>query len=190
MTDDEIRRVDDSQRYNSLSYGVDIINSLYEYSTTHSPKGLMRDLCKALDVDGYYRHIEDAFSLTSAKSPLSVYKLRLRLKLKEISTLADEGADVAYDWAVMAHMRSKRGTEFFRLQAFREQIAELAICEIDADNLIGELFGRKVRVDAYLHYLHGRIGLMPSYFTTQTKQYYAEAIKAAAARGRLRMRKK
>lgn len=179
--DDRTRYYDELEHYNSLSVDVDVINALYTYSQTARPKALMLDLCNALEVDGYYRQIDDAFALTALKSPLSVYQLRLRLKLGTISTLANDYWMSAYEWSRSVHLRSKRGYEFFKLQEFRDRMSRIKLCESDIACLLDELHGLATHSTYFMPYVHGKLGTMPSYFSGSTVRLYAEELTNAAA---------
>lgn len=183
MTDhDSVQFCRERDHYNSLSHSADIVNALYLYSQTGSPKLLMRDLCEALEIDGYYNLIDDAFKLTSPRSPVSVYHLRVRLKLNHISDLAATDWMTACDWATQVHLRSTSGYEFFKLQQFRSNLAGLHMCRADADLLLAELNGPIVTRDPFFLFIRSKLGFMPSYFSVATKRLYAEALNAAVAR--------
>lgn len=166
------------EQYGALSNKVDIINALYNYSQLHKPVGIMKDLCDALEVDGYYKIIDDAFMLTQLKAPVSQHELRVRLKLKNISTLADDQWLTAYCWSVIEHSKSKAGIEFFSLQRFRANIRRVAITDDDAAILISEL--RNVHTtknqNDYSAFLHYCLGFMPSYFSEEVKAFYEAEI--------------
>ena len=180
MTEDDLCRIaSERDHYYSLSYGVDIINALYSYAQLHQPKGIMRDLCEALNVDGYYVAIDDAFKLTPLKSPLSLFRLRVRVKLGEISTLAKDEWETAYQWAQAEHIHSRSGLEFFKLQQFREAVRNVRLCYSDSVALIAELNGDYNVKNSYLPFLRSRLGYMPSHFSAVTKGYYAKAITGA-----------
>lgn len=184
MNESEIvRYYEERDRFQSLSFNVDIINALYVLSQSGSQKRLMLDLCNALDVDGYYNLIDDAFKLTSFESPLSVYHLRVKLMLGRISTYASTDWETAVEWATRVHMRSTNGYEFFRLQQFREKITNVTLLPEDGESLIAELQGRSFVGDQYfMSFVHGQLGLMPAYFSSRTKQLYAKEIAAAVKR--------
>ncbi len=171
------------ERYDKLSRNTDIINSLYNYSQLHQPTGIMKDLCDALEVDGGYRFIDDAFKLTSFKAKITQYELRVRLKLNMLTTLADKEWRTAFNWAVSAHKKSRVGFEYFAWQKFRTEVEYAYITEHDLLALIRELDrgpSTALRLPNYIDYLHYRIGHMPYFFSTATKRLYKEALYARA----------
>lgn len=165
--------------YDRLSGKTDIVNALYNYSQLHQPVGIMKDLCDALEVDGGYRFIDDAFRLTSFKAKITQYELRVRLKLNMLTTLADKEWRTAFNWAVRAHKNSRVGFEYFAWQKFRVDVEYVYITKQDLLVLIQELNrgpSTAQRLPSYIDYLHYRIGYMPYFFSTETKRLYKEAL--------------
>lgn len=168
----------DEEHYKKLPVGIDVVNVLYTYAQERQPHGIMKDLCDALAIDGYYRVIDDAFALTSFKTSLNVYRLRMRLKLAAITTLADQW-EVAFEWAKATHSCSRNGLEFFRLQQLRADLPTVAVFYQEARMLLSELFSASAVDRGYLTFLHFQLGYMPTYFSMRTKLQYAKAIIAS-----------
>lgn len=180
MNDNDLVMCDIARaHYDRLSGETDIVNALYNYSQLHQPVGIMKDLCDALEVDGGYRFIDDAFKLTSFKAKITQYELRVRLKLNMLTTLADKEWRTAFNWAVRAHKNSRVGFEYFAWQKFRVDVEYAHITKQDLLVLIQELNrgpSTAQRLPSYIDYLHYRIGHMPYFFSTETKRLYKEAL--------------
>lgn len=180
MNDNDLVMCDIARaHYDRLSGKTDIVNALYNYSQLHQPVGIMKDLCDALEVDGGYRFIDDAFRLTSFKAKITQYELRVRLKLNMLTTLADKEWRTAFNWAVRAHKNSRVGFEYFAWQKFRVDVEYAHITKQDLLVLIQELNrgpSTAQRLPSYIDYLHYRIGHMPYFFSTETKRLYKEAL--------------
>lgn len=182
MREEDVLALDvQAERYSKLSNYVDVVNALYTFSQLHNPKGIMKDLCDALDVDGYYNLIDQAFKLPKLQSRLVRYELQVRLKLGQITTLAQTEWQIAYGWAVGIHKQSKTGTEFFCWQKFRAEIQSVRITENELNVLLQELDKPVCRKRAsYIDFLHYKLGYMPYYFSAQTKSMYSDAIRERA----------
>jgi len=180
MNDNDVLMLDSArEHYDKLSGNTDIINALYNYSQLHQPTGIMKDLCDALEVDGGYRFIDDAFRLTSFRAKITQYELRVRLKLNMLTTLADKEWRTAFNWAVNAHKNSRVGFEYFAWQKFRADVECVYITECDLLALIRELDrgpSTAQRLPNYIDYIHYRIGHMPYFFSPATKRLYKEAL--------------
>ena len=179
MKDSDLMVLDaQHEHFSHLSENVDVINALYAFSELHNPKGIMKDLCDALNADGYYSMIDRAFKLTKLQSSLARYELQVRLRLGQITTLARDEWQIAYEWAVETHKQSRAGIEFFSWQKFRSAVGAVQLTETELLTLSQELEKPVCRrTSPYIDYLHYKLGYMPYFFSKETKALYREAMR-------------